>query len=281
MNRSKRAIIAKETMQIVEQGWYESESAGRIEIKPQVDACLAGTRLYRPEDFDSIDLGPASNGTTAFEVGNETTLAAGYRLVVERGESRTLLLNFASAKNPGGGFLGGSQAQEESLARSSALYASLQTQMEYYTINRECKTAFYTDHMIFSPAVPVFRNDATELLPAPYVVGMLTSPAVNAGAVLNSEPERAEEIAPVMAARIAKVLSVAASEGYEQLVLGAWGCGVFRNEPETIADLFAEALLGDSQFARRFKRVVFAVLDNTADESIVGPFRSRFGGGTG
>ncbi|WP_425394935.1 TIGR02452 family protein [Aeoliella sp.] len=281
MNRSKRAIIATETMQIVDQGWYESESAGRIEIKPQVDACLAGTRLYCPEDFDSIDLGPASNGPTAFEVGNETTLAAGHRLVVERGEPRTLLLNFASAKNPGGGFLGGSQAQEESLARSSALYASLQTQMEYYTINRECKTAFYTDHMILSPAVPVFRNDATDLLPAPYVVGMLTSPAVNAGAVLNSEPERAEEIAPVMAARIANVLSVAASEGYEQLVLGAWGCGVFRNEPETIADLFAEALLGDSPFAGRFKRVVFAVLDNTADESIVGPFRCRFAGGTG
>lgn len=278
MSRSNRAATAKETIEIVDRAWYDIDGVDRVELRAQVNACLDATVLIRPSDFD----GPTSHNVpschaTEFDVRNETTLTAARRLVVERGLKRVLVLNFASAKNAGGGFLGGSQAQEESLARSSALYASLQTQPEYYTTNRACRTALYTDHMILSPDVPVFREDGGPLLAEPYVVGMLTAPAVNAGAVNDNEPANVDKILPTMAGRIAKALTVALRNGYEHLVLGAWGCGVFRNDPNAIAELFAQALVGEGEFAGTFESVTFAVLDGTADESIIRPFQRNFG----
>jgi uncharacterized protein (TIGR02452 family) len=210
-------------------------------------------------------------------VERESTLSAARRLVVDHGKTGVLCLNFASAKNPGGGFLGGSQAQEESLARSSALYASLCTQNGYYEANRACGTALYTDHMILSRDVPIFRDEAGQLLAEPYLLTILTAPAVNAGAITKNKPQNEELILPTMASRIAKVLAVAAHAGYSHLILGAWGCGVFRNDANDVAELFASVLLGEGPFAHCFQSVTFAVLDTTPDEQFVGPFQCRFG----
>jgi uncharacterized protein (TIGR02452 family) len=279
MSRSNRAGIANETIQIIDRGWYDVHGVGRVEVHALVKACVDATLLIRPGDFEGpIAWDVPSCHLTEFDVRNETTLTAARRLVVDRGLKRVLVLNFASAKNPGGGFLGGSQAQEESLARSSALYASLLTQPDYYTTNRACRTALYTDHMILSPEVPVLREDGGQLLPQPYVVGMLTAPAVNAGAVNDNEPANVEKVLPTMASRITKVLAVALRHGYVHLVLGAWGCGVFRNDPEAIAELFAQALRHEGRFARAFGSVNFAVLDGTPQESIFQAFQRRFAG---
>src|SRR4029077_4484905 len=98
---------------------------------------------------------------------NGTTLAAARQLHEQYGPERIALLNFASARNPGGGFLSGSQAQEESLARASGLYASLSRMTDYYGANRRSKSALYTDHMVYSPLVPVFRDDDDRLLDEP------------------------------------------------------------------------------------------------------------------
>ena len=114
----------------------------------------------------------------------ETTLAAAERLA----EFRPLCLNFASAKNPGGGLLSGSQTQEESLARSSGLYATLLPMTELYAYNRHLGTSLYSDYMIYSPDVPVFRSDSGLLLEVPYLASFITAPAVNAGAVEKNEP---------------------------------------------------------------------------------------------
>ena len=130
--------------------------------------------------------------------------------------------------------------------------------------------------MILSPEVPVFRDDSGQLLEEPYGLTMLTAPAANAGAIRDNEPHRIAQIAPTMATRIAKVLGIAASNEYMHLILGAWGCGVFRNNPDEVAGLFASALHDDDRFRNRFRTVVFAVLDSTADESVIGPFRRRF-----
>lgn len=277
MNRNKRKQMGTETVEIVDRGWYKTNLLRQVDIAAQVAACLEATRLYTPAELNELLANQFTSAhETEFEVENETTLSAARRHVVEHGRARTLCLNFASAKNPGGGFLGGSQAQEESLARSSALYASLVTQDTYYEVNRGCRTALYTDHMIYSPAVPVFRLDDGSLLAEPYLLSMLTSPAVNAGAVTTNEPENKSRIRPTMASRIAMVLAVAARHGYEHLVLGAWGCGVFRNDPDEIAELFAEALLDGGAFRGQFASVSFAVLDGTRDESIIGPFREKF-----
>ena len=185
------------------------------------------------------------------------------------------LLNFASARNPGGGFLSGSQAQDESLARASGLYASISRMTEYYEANRRQRSALYTDHMIDSPRVPVFRDDADRLIDEPWCVSMITAPAANAGAVRSNEPENGPLIAEVMGRRIAYVLALAAHQGHDGLVLGAWGCGVFANDPGEVASLFADQLLGDGHYAGAFSEIIFAVLDRRGD--IIGPFQKVFG----
>ena len=125
MNRSHRKRLGHETVEIINRGWYESATGNRIDMTAQMARCLSHTRLYTPAELDGLlRTVPAGSWDTSFEVRNETTLSAAVRHIVERRQAKTLCLNFASAKNPGGGFLSGSQAQEESLARASALYAS-------------------------------------------------------------------------------------------------------------------------------------------------------------
>ena len=145
---------------------------------------------------------------------------------------------------------------------------------EYYEANRRHPSGLYTDHMIYSPRVPVFRDDGDHLIDEPWCVSMITAPAVNAGAVRSNEPENRSRIPEVMARRIEYVLALAAHHGHDALVLGAWGCGVFANEPREVARQFAAQLIGEGRYAEAFSEVVFAVLDRGGD--IVGPFVEEF-----
>jgi uncharacterized protein (TIGR02452 family) len=282
--RTTRAQIANETVTILKQGHYTNPGGQRVHLRDELEAARSGSVLYRPDDFDDVFRrcdkvlrGRGNHPPVAFEVVNETTLHAARRLL-EEGATRVLALNFASARNPGGGFLKGSQAQEESLARASGLYACLTARWEMYEANRQHPSCLYTDHMIYSPDVPVFRDDADALLEQPYPVSFLTAPAVNAGAVRKNEPEKVIQIESVMDDRIEMVLAVAVAHGHEVLVLGAWGCGVFGNDPDEVAAGFAWHLTGDGRFRTAFRRVVFAVLDRTADESVLRPFVRQFAG---
>ena len=188
--------------------------------------------------------------------------------------NKVLALNFASAKNPGGGFLGGSQAQEESIARASGLYACIRSS-PMYSVNRHCGTCLYTDHMIYSPDVPVFRDDHDRLLEEPYTLSFLTAPAVNAGVVRAREPENMSKIAGVMLRRMEMIIDIAGYYGYEALVLGAWGCGVFRHRPKEVAQWFAEVLIERKRDAR-FTHIHFAVLDGTEGLHTLAPFQNIF-----
>lgn len=276
MNRNERKQMAEETLAIIERGGYEV--AGRtIDIEHDIAEAIAGARLLRPDELKQMSraLPDRPLRDTEFSVVNQTTLETARRLAAEADQGAVFVLNFASAKNPGGGFLGGSQAQEESIARASALYPTLTACHEYYDVNRASRTAFYTDHAIYSPCVPVFRDDEGTLLEEPYLISVLTSPAVNAGAVRKNEPHRLSQVESAMRRRISYVLHVALSLGHEDLVLGAWGCGVFQNDPDVIAGLFAEQLLPGGLFAGRFRHVEFAVLDRS-DRGIFASFQQRF-----
>jgi len=278
--RTQRAAIAKETVEILERGAYVSPTGRNVSISVPLRSAVEGTRLYAPEDVIEKPLADQPAPTAADEVRldviNTTTLAASKALLDQSPSQRVVCLNFASAKNPGGGFLGGSQAQEESLARASGLYACLLQAPRYYEANRACGTCLYTDHVIYSPEVPVIRDDDGVLLETPYLVSMITAPAVNLGALIQnkrSEQSRTEE---TMRRRIARVLSVAVTHGHRVIVLGAWGCGAFRNDPATIAPLFYEHLGPDGPFHSLFEHIVFAVLDHSVTEDIIRPFREQF-----
>ncbi|HET8682864.1 MAG TPA: TIGR02452 family protein, partial [Micromonosporaceae bacterium] len=114
--RERWRAVARETVEIVARGSYVNGAGVEVSVGEQVGAAVAGTRLYLPED--ELAEPAVTGGVPVVEVTNETSLSAARRL----GEDVACLV-FASARNPGGGFLNGAQAQEESIARASALYA--------------------------------------------------------------------------------------------------------------------------------------------------------------
>lgn len=246
-----------------------------MSIADDVAAAVAKTVLYRPGDFDDLPVPPATGETTKIEVSAETTGAAARRLVAVEGTAEVAALNFASAKNPGGGFLGGAKAQEEDLARCSALYHCLRQQRGYYEVNRATESMLYTDHIIWSPRVPFFRDERLALLPRPFLVGIVTAPAPNAGQHLRRDPSGHADIRAALERRAERVLRVLATHGQRTLVLGAWGCGVFRNDPREVAEVFAGLLR--STYARSFARVVFAIYDRSRDRATLRAFEQVFG----
>ncbi|WP_160717111.1 TIGR02452 family protein [Chitinophaga solisilvae] len=277
MKRKTRAGTARETVDILEEGSYTNSRDKIISLQPALKYAVENTVRYYPEDGGLLQnvTGPAFP-QTIIEVTPETTFAAAHRLVVQEQLENVCCLNFASAKNPGGGFLKGSQAQEESLARASALYSCLGSQPDFYLTNRAHPSCLYTDNILFSPQVPVFRNDADELLDNYYCVSVITAPAVNTGAVKFKEPQHVDSIAPVMLDRIERLLAIAVAQRQSTLILGAWGCGVFRNKPEDVATWFAAHLLDNPRFRHAFSRIVFAIYDSSDEKQTLKTFESKF-----
>lgn len=129
----------------------------------------------------------------------------------------------------------------------------------------------YTDYVIYSPSVPVFRTDAGGLLEEPWALSIVTCPAANGSALARRAPERLAEVPGVMTARTAKVLSVAAAQSVRRFILGAWGCGAFGLESEMMAGIFRDALVGP--FRGVFDEIVFAVTDWSPEQRFIGPFQ--------
>ena len=284
-NRNQRAAIAQETVDILNKGFYLNQRQETINIQEYLQAAITNSIHYSENDFSQVFSQLSKKQVREnqnqieikFEINNETSLNAASRLVNKQGFDGVLCLNFASAKNPGGGFLNGSQAQEESFARATGLYPCISQMMAMYEKNRNYSSCLYNDDMIYSPQVPVIRDDNDELLDEPFLISILTVPAVNAGAVRkNGKKQEINKIESTMLRRIEKLLSVGAINNYKVLVLGAWGCGVFQNNPDDIARYFHYHLLENPKFNGLFEKVVFAVLDNTKDENVVGAFKERF-----
>ena len=105
---------------------------------------------------------------------------------------------------------------------------------------------------------------------------MITAPAPNAGVFLQRDPDGAAALAQTLQRRTAYVLAVAKAQGQKNLVLGAWGCGVFRNAPEEVAAVFAQSLR-QPEFVGCFARVVFAVYDRSPNKAVFGTFAAQFG----
>jgi uncharacterized protein (TIGR02452 family) len=249
-HRAALRAVAAETVTIVERGGYRSAAGSWVDLAAAVRDAVAGTRLHLPGE--PLRPAGAPNLAPTVEVTNESTLAAARRL-----GPGTAALVFASARNPGGGFRTGARAQEEDIARSSALHACLAAVPEFYQHHRRDPDLRYSDRVIYSPAVPVFRDDAGDLLDRPYELGMLTAAAPNLLAVAREQPDRVDTVAAVVRRRALRVLLVAAAHGHRRLVLGAWGCGVFGNDPTVVAGAFAAAL----REVPHVDHVVFAVLD--------------------
>lgn len=270
LDQARAREVGHETLAILRRGAYLHPSGGTVEIADAVGRAREGTVTYPPDRAAALPRADAFS--PSIEVRNETTLEAVRRLVLEG--RRPVALNFASAVNPGGGWLHGARAQEESLVRSSALHACLEGN-PMYEFHRLREDPLYTDWVIYSPDVPVFRLDDGRVLDEPYACSFLTSPAPYRRAIEADDTRRLSALETVFRWRIAKVLAVGRAHGHQTIVLGAWGCGAFGNDPVLVARLFEEALGG--AFRGAYREVRFAIYDAWEDHRTIGPFLARFG----
>ena len=243
---------------------YAAASGETVDLSSLLAPCLERTTEY-PPDAELPPLDVQVGRETSLEVSNETSLSAALRLIAA-GE-RPLVLNMANGVSPGGGWLKGSRAQEEYLCRSSALWVTIKDSPMYAT---HAASGDYESSgwLIVSPDVPVFRDDSGVPIEDPWTVSFVSGAAPVATRV------GAERSAVILRERISRVLAVAASEGYKSLVLGAWGCGAFGNDPRTTAESFREAL--DGPFANAFDNIVFAITDWSAERQFLRPFAEAF-----
>lgn len=265
IDRDLAVRLGEEAVAISKSGEYVGP-AGHIDISSGVAASVQATVHYAADHaHPSPATGPHK---TTHEVTNETTLSA-HRRHLTKGNN-VVSLNFAAATNPGGGFLTGARAQEEYLCRSSALYLAIKDSPMYAYHRREGHKR-YSDAMIYSPDIPVFRNDEHELLSAPYLASFITSAAPLAK---HLQAEETSLLPEILRKRIRKILIVAQTHGHNSLVLGAWGCGAFGNDGNLVSELFHRAL--NIEFAGFFKEVTFAIVDTSPERRFISPFAERF-----
>jgi uncharacterized protein (TIGR02452 family) len=296
--RNKVKKIAEETMEAIKDQKYKTSSGRTISLDKLIEPAVRRSKLYKPGEpafSGCLDPDAGSTFTARFaavenpkpriSVIRESTLEAAQRLA----DDNPCVLNFASAKHPGGGFMQGALAQEESIARSSALYHTLIVHPQMYEENKlsqKNNIGLYLDYAIYSPKVPVIRNDRGDWLDEPYTTSVVTSPAPNRGAIF-CDPnapdvgtkERSEffmgmeeKIVETMRKRMNQVLKIMIVEGHRTIVLGAWGCGVFGNIPLVVAQLFKDALDEHPYF----DNIVFAIYDAPDSETYLA-FEEIFG----
>lgn len=267
-----RKAIANETVAAILAGRYHYQGK-EVDFSAKQAYSERNSILITPEEGQAIleKFHPLPKGKGArLAVVAQSTVGAILDLAKEPGEIG--VLNFASGKNPGGGFLNGANAQEESLAASSGLYGSLLIHSEYYEANRQCGHMCYTDHGIYSPQVVFFRDERFQLLAEPVLASVLTMPAVNYGQVL-LKGEDATSAKEVMQHRMALVLVIFAHFGLKRLILGAYGCGVFRNDPLDVATWWRDLLI-DQGYGTLFDEVVFAILDGSKTQHCLKAFEN-------
>jgi uncharacterized protein (TIGR02452 family) len=267
MNRSERVAVAADTVQIGVTGVYADARAERFDIRESVRHSVENTAIIDLKMPDTVIKANAelhagvAGVSAAISISDETTLDAAHSVLSQTGFVPTIL-NFASAKHPGGGFQNGSLAQEEDIAYRSCLYTVLSAKPEYYRESlRDLRGGLYFDKMIYTEGLVVIR-DADYRLSAPWTCNCITAPAPNRGAALaNGIAE--EEIDQVMAHRIDAILKLAARKDAAALILGAFGCGVFKNDPRKVAQHFHTSLI-ETGYQTQFQHVRFAIPRETS-----------------
>jgi uncharacterized protein (TIGR02452 family) len=262
--RQVAADLGKSAVEAITRGYYICRDCTRIEWGPHVQAAKS-SKVSIPPDRALPERGAASSFESHVQVTNETTLGAARRLV-DSG-LRPLALNFANGVHPGGGFLGGARAQEEVLCRSSALFATLKGD-SMYAAHAKRTWPDSSDWAIYSPDVPVFRQDDGSEVMVPWLLSFITCAAPYAPAIGQVKSRY------LMQQRIHRVLDIAGAYRYTTLVLGAWGCGAFGNDPHHTAADFRNAL--ENEFSGAFSDVVFAITDWSSERRFLGPFRDEF-----
>lgn len=231
---------------------YDSKAVEHTKI---MEACfhdeiltsIQETECYGPDSSLLTKARPLNEGT--IKVLAQDSVAA----IFNESSGKTAVLNFASYKKPGGLFLEGSRAQEECLCHESTLFNVLKECTDYYEFNNTAlNKGLYLDRALYSPNIKFVRNGVG------INCDVITCAAPNKSVGTKYGNFTEEDNRKALVSRINFVLNIAIKNNVETLILGAWGCGVFAQDPIEVANLFKEALENENK-KNFFDKIIFAI----------------------
>lgn len=257
--RKRRAEIYQQTMSLVDSGEYVTEKNNRIQF-PDPAQMMAGTVFYdkeftpdRKQNYEQMEI----------SVQNNDCVLAGQQLKEEG--YNPAVLNMASSRNPGGGVIRGAGAQEENLFRRSNLFKSMYQFADYASMYSIPKSEYQYPldfHFggIYTPDAYFFRGlekDGYPLLDDPTSLSVISVAAIN----ITSHELSVQDYLATTKDKIRTILRIGIDHGHDALVLSAFGCGAFGNDPYVMASLFLE-ILHEPEFGNAFRKIVFAIIDD-------------------
>ena len=262
-----KALRAKEfrnTVELATRGWYITESGKKVMIEGDAEM-RRNTAFYA--DRISLDISPESSLPTDIQVVNDDCLAVAQEMA--KAGMRPAVLNMASRRNPGGGVVGGAGAQEETLFRRTNLFRSLYQFAPYSTQYglEKARQQYPLDPNfggVYTPGATLFRlgeREGYRLMDRPIRLDFISMAGMNRPELVNGGTEITPHLVPGIKNKIRTILAIAVRHRHTSLVLGALGCGAFRNPPRHVARLFKE-VLSEPEFKNRFSRIVFAILED-------------------
>lgn len=237
------------------------------ELLDSIDAAKKNTFVHYEDDYPAFSVNNVYD--TEITVSKKRSLQAAKELLESDPTSKVAVMNFANAFHAGGGVTTGAGAQEESLCRTSTLYPLLYRRTlrdTFYAHNRRANTPKATDSLIYTKGVVVIKSDEDlpKRLPQEdwYNVDVITVAAPDlrskhnihvpgVGTYMNDA-----ELFGYHVKRAMHILTCAAAHGADTLVLGAFGCGAFENNPEVVSKAYKVAI---NEFPKVFKKIEFAV----------------------
>ena len=246
--RARLAEIFKDSISMMQDSdLQESIKSSKSNLKTYF---LDNEPFQRPEFTKQMEV----------KVTNHRTFEAATLIHEKFPDKRIGVLNFASATNPGGGVVWGSSAQEESLCRCSTLYPVLNSKElleKYYDFHRNRQDSLYTDRCIYTPEIQIIKTDTDypeRLDKTQFIsVDVITCAAPN---LRRASPISNAELEKLHLSRGRKIIDIAVENKIDCLVLGAFGCGAFRNDPHVVAKAYAKLM---EEFKGAFDLVEFAV----------------------
>ncbi len=236
---SQRIEVFQDTMD-----WINTDP----DLSSSIPVAKKNTTVFFEDDYPAFDATDIKD--ELITVSGDRSYQAAMRLRKENPAEKIAVMNFANAFHAGGGVTKGSSAQEECLCRTSTLYPLLYRRTlrdSFYKHHYELNTPKASDSLVYTEGVIICKTD--EDLPRRMekedwvTVDVITiaapdlrdksnkhAPLVNGGTYMNNA-----ELFGYHVKRAIHMLTCAAAKGADILVLGAFGCGAFQNDPEVVA----------------------------------------------
>lgn len=242
-------------------------------LKQRTMRAIKSNRVYTEEFVSKIK---HRNEKASIEVYSGTTFGVARRYC---SLGKIAVLNFANPENPGGGVLLGAMAQEECLCRSSNLYACISNPNvfdEYYGYHRGIRSHFYTDRLIYTKDVTVFKDDSIvpQMLPE---ANWLDVDVITCSAPYIAKRTHTNRVAllDLFKSRVKNIFEAARDNNVDYLILGAFGCSAFKNPPLIVAEAFLQTIK-EQNYLKDFKQIVFAIKPTGADCPNLSVFSCQF-----